>query len=91
MAHAVKDKKKLIARISRIKGQLNGVEKALTEERDCFVILNTVAACRGAINSLMAEILEGHIRFHLLDHAGSKAERDQATHEIIEVMNAFLK
>lgn len=92
MAHTVKDKEKLVARIGRIRGQLNAVERALIQEKDCYQILQTTAACRGAMNSLMAEILEGHIRFHLLEHtANRKKERERAAYEIIDVLNAFLK
>jgi len=35
------------------------LKKALNEERDCGEVLLTLAACRGAMNALMAEILEG--------------------------------
>lgn len=91
MSHTVKDKKKLVSRIGRIRGQLNGIERALLEEKDCFLILQTSTACRGALNSLITEILEGHIRSHLLEGARSKTERDQAAHELIDVVKAFLK
>src|ERR1700730_1856466 len=67
MSHKIKGKKDLIARIGRIRGQLNAVERALIEDKDCFQILQTVAACHGALNGLMAQILESHIRSHLLD------------------------
>src|SRR5580704_3660557 len=67
MAHLIKDKKKLISRVKRIKGQLGSVEKALDEVHDCAQILQTIAACRGALDSLMSEIFEGHIRMHIID------------------------
>lgn len=91
MTHTVRDKKKLVSRISRIRGQLNGIERALQEEKDCFLILQTATACRGAMNSLIAEILEGHIRSHLLESTRTRIERDQAAHELIDVVNAFLR
>jgi DNA-binding FrmR family transcriptional regulator len=59
-----RDRGKLLNRVRRIRGQIDAVEKALDKEQDCSTILLTIAACRGAINSLMAEIIEGHIRFH---------------------------
>ena len=67
MAHIAKHKKQLLHRVRRLRGQLNAIEKALDEERDCSSVLLTLAACRGAMDSLMAEIIEGHIRFHILD------------------------
>jgi DNA-binding FrmR family transcriptional regulator len=92
MAHIIKNKKKLLARISRIRGQINGIEKALNEDRECGEVLLTLAACRGAINALMAEILEGHVRLHLLQ-PDSRNETDQAVaaEELIEVIRRYLK
>jgi len=92
VAHVIQNKKKLLARLSRIRGQINGIEKALNEERDCGEILLTLAACRGAMNALMAEILEGHVRLHLLhpdiqkDPAGAAAAE-----ELVEVIKRYLK
>jgi len=92
MAHTAREKKKLVDRIKRIRGQLNGVEKALEEERDCGEVLLTLAACRGAMNSLMAEILEGHVRFHLLpQETKPNSETAQAAEELIEVIKRYLK
>jgi DNA-binding FrmR family transcriptional regulator len=92
MAHIIKNKKKLLARISRIRGQINGIEKALNEDRECGEVLLTLAACRGAINALMAEILEGHVRLHLLQ-PDPRNETDQAVaaEELIEVIRRYLK
>ena len=90
MAHLIQNKKKLLARISRIRGQLNGVEKALDAERECGEILLTLAACRGALNSLMAEILEDHVRQHVFASDSAKS-RNTAGEELIEVIKRYLK
>jgi DNA-binding FrmR family transcriptional regulator len=90
MAHLIQNKKKLLARISRIRGQLNGIEKALDADRDCGEVLLTLAACRGALNSLMAEILEDHVRQHVLG-AQSPKDREVAAEELIEVIKRYLK
>ncbi|HTR04016.1 MAG TPA: metal/formaldehyde-sensitive transcriptional repressor [Thermoanaerobaculia bacterium] len=92
MAHTIKDKKHLVARISRIRGQLNAIDRALQEEEDCYRILQTTAACHGALNSLMVEILESHIRHHLLGPESARvAERRKAAREVITIINAFLR
>jgi FrmR/RcnR family transcriptional regulator, repressor of frmRAB operon len=92
MAHTKKDKEKLLNRVNRIKGQLNAIEKALQGDEDCSRALQTIAACRGAINGLMAEVLEGHVRFHVVD-PGRKptAEQAEATEELIDLVNRYLK
>jgi DNA-binding FrmR family transcriptional regulator len=92
MAHTIHQKKKMLNRIRRIRGQVEAIEKALEQERDCTVILQTVAACRGAINGLMSEIIEGHIREHVLDPQEPVASpRTQAAQELIDVVQAYLK
>jgi DNA-binding FrmR family transcriptional regulator len=92
MAHTIRDKTKLLNRVRRIRGQLDAVEKALDQEEDCSLILMTIAACRGAINSLMAEVIEGHIRFHVVDpDQRPTSERSRAAQELIDVVKAYLK
>jgi DNA-binding FrmR family transcriptional regulator len=39
----------------------------LEGEGECEEVLQLVACCRGALNGLMAELIEGHLRFHVLD------------------------
>jgi DNA-binding FrmR family transcriptional regulator len=90
MAHLIQQKKKLSARLSRIRGQLNGIERALEENHDCGEVLLTLAACRGALNALMAEILEGHVRQHLLNEKSTESQA-AAGEELIEVIKRYLK
>lgn len=90
------DKKKLLARIKRIQGQLGGVAKALDQEKDCAVILQTVAACRGAINGLVREILEDHIRSHLIEEKSKSSHEhghghETAALELIDILRSYLK
>ncbi len=92
MAHTIRDKKKLINRVRRIRGQLAAVEKAVDDEHECSNILLTIAACRGAINGLMAEVIEGHIRFHVVDpDKRPTSEQARAAQELIDVVKAYLK
>jgi len=92
MAHIVRDKKKMLNRVRRIRGQIESVEAAIEREADCSDILHTISACRGAINALMAEVLDGHIRFHVMDpDQDPKSERARATQELIDVLRTYLK
>lgn len=87
-----RDKKKLLNRIRRIRGQLEGVERALEAEQECSAVLMTLAACRGSINGLMAEIIEGHILHHIVEsEQHSHAERSQAAGELIDVVKSYMK
>ena len=92
MAHTIRDKKKLQDRVRRVRGQLDAVERALEQEEECSTILMTLAACRGAMNSLMAEVIEGHIRYHVVDpDRRPTSGRARAAQELIRVVKAYLK
>jgi DNA-binding FrmR family transcriptional regulator len=66
LSHTTKNKTKMLSRVKRIKGQVEAIERALGGEGECEDILQLVASCRGALNGLMAELIEGHLRFHVL-------------------------
>jgi DNA-binding FrmR family transcriptional regulator len=92
MAHVIRDKKKLLDRARRIRGQIEAVERALESEADCTEILHTIAACRGAINGLMTEVIEGHIRFHIVDpDSHPTSERAVAAQELIDVIKQYVR
>ncbi|HEV2210271.1 MAG TPA: metal/formaldehyde-sensitive transcriptional repressor [Verrucomicrobiae bacterium] len=92
MAHTVRDKQKLLMRVRRIRGQVNALERLLEAEADCSKTLHLTVACRGAINSLMAEILEGHIRFHIINPDDKPtSEQAEAAEDVIDVVRSYLK
>jgi len=92
MSHTITDKKRLINRVRRIRGQIEGIEKALDDEKDCSSILQDIAAARGAINGLMAEVLEGHISLHVLDpEATLTSDQGRATKVLLELIRTYLK
>jgi FrmR/RcnR family transcriptional regulator, repressor of frmRAB operon len=92
MAHTIRDKRKIINRIRRIRGQVDSIEKAVLEEKDCSAILHTIAACRGAIGGLMVEVLEGHLRFHVVNpDLNPTSEQSQAAQEMIDVLRTYLR
>ena len=92
MSHTIKDKKELILRAKRIQGQVEALVRALTEERECSDVLQLMSAARGAMNSLMAELLEGHIKSHVLnDKQKPTAEQLAAAEEVIAMVKSYLK
>jgi DNA-binding FrmR family transcriptional regulator len=92
MAHTIRDKTKLLHRVRRIRGQVEAVERAIDQEQDCSDILHAIAACHGAIKGLMAEVIEGHIRFHVVDpDRQPTSDQAQAAQELIDVIKAYLK
>lgn len=92
MAHTVEEKKRLLNRVRRIKGQVAAIERALDQESECSDVLHNISACRGAMDALMAEVIEGHIRFHILDQNGSATdEQTRAADDLVHALRAYLK
>jgi DNA-binding FrmR family transcriptional regulator len=92
MGHTAKDKEKLLIRVRRIRGQVEAIERTLAGEHECSDVLQLVAACRGALNGLMAELVEGHIWFHVLDPNRAKdSAQAAAAEELIDIVKAYLK
>jgi DNA-binding FrmR family transcriptional regulator len=92
MSHTIEDKQKLLLRAKRIQGQVEALVRALTEERDCSDVLQLMSAARGAMNSLMAELLEGHIRSHVLNGKQKPTSAQVlAADEVIDMVKSYLR
>jgi FrmR/RcnR family transcriptional regulator, repressor of frmRAB operon len=91
MAHLHRHKDKLLHRIKRLQGQMSAVHRAIEEDQDCSAVLPTLAAARGAMNALLAEIIEGHMREHIVD-PGKRPDtpRRRAAQELIDVVRAYV-
>ena len=90
MSHQDREKLKLLQRLRRVRGQLDAVERSLTAGEECGGQLMQLAAVRGGVNSLMAEVLETHIRFHLTDGAKEQIAPELAE-DLIDLGHAYLK
>ena len=92
MSHTINAKQELILRAKRIQGQVEALVRALTEERECSDVLQLLSAARGAVNSLMAELLEGHIKSHVLNGRHKPtSEQLEAADEVIAMVKSYLK
>jgi DNA-binding FrmR family transcriptional regulator len=92
MTHLVRDQKKLLNRVSRIRGQIEAIHEGITEGKDCPALMQEIAGCRGALDGLMAEIIEIHIRFDVADPSAlPTSKRARATEELIDVVKAYLR
>jgi DNA-binding FrmR family transcriptional regulator len=92
LGHTIKQKEKLLARVRRVRGQVEALERAIDLEKGCAEVLQLVVAARGAMNSLMAEVIEGHIRVHVVDPSRERnQERAKGAEELIEVIQTYLR
>ena len=92
MTHAIQEQQKLLNRIRRLGGQVHAIERALEAEAGCAEIMHLLTAARGAINGIMAEVVEDHIQMHMIDGSRkpSRAETEAAA-ELIDVLRSYIK
>ena len=90
MPHTPKHKDRLLSRIKRLQGQLGAVANSLENGDECYVVLQTLASTRGALQGLIGEIIEGHIRDHVVAARTAK-DASEAGEQTIEIMKSFWK
>lgn len=91
MPHSPADKKKALTRLRRIRGQTDALERALETGADCGAVLQQLAAIRGAVNGLMAEVLESHLREEFGETAAKDAARRESVQQAIALVRSYLK
>ena len=92
MSHTSRNKANLLARVRRIRGQVEALERALEAEKGCAEIMQQIAAFRGAANGLMTEVIEEHVRAHMASPSSTgNASRTRGADELIEVVRAYLR
>jgi FrmR/RcnR family transcriptional regulator, repressor of frmRAB operon len=92
MTHTVREKRKLLARVRRLRGQIDAIERALETEAGCEQVMHLLAGARGAMAGLMAGVVEDHVRTHLVDterHPG--ALDNNAAEQLLDVVRTYLK
>ena len=92
MSHTIREQQKLLIRVRRLRGQVDAIERALEEESGCDKVMHLIAGVKGATSSLMAEVMEDHVRGHFVDakrkNHGSMAD---AAEQLIDVLHAYVK
>jgi DNA-binding FrmR family transcriptional regulator len=89
MSHLSHDPDRLLARVRRIRGQVEAIERAVTEGRDCGEILHLVASVRGATQGLTQVLIEDHLRLHVADEADAEA-RHKGAAELAAALRSYL-
>jgi FrmR/RcnR family transcriptional regulator, repressor of frmRAB operon len=92
MTHTVREKQKLLARVRRIRGQVEAIERALENVAGCEKVMHLLAGLRGATSGLMAEVVEDHVRTHLVDaDSYPGALNVEAADQLLDVIRTYLK
>jgi DNA-binding FrmR family transcriptional regulator len=92
MTHAIHEKQKLLNRVRRLRGQIDAIERALEAEDSCTEVMRLLTAARGALNGMMAEVVEDHIQMHMMA-ANRKPTRDEieAADELVDVLRSYIR
>lgn len=92
MSHTIHDKARLLARVRRIRGQAEALERAIDGEQGCAQVLHQIAGIRGAVHGLMTQVMEGHIHEHVAGAGkSSAASRERAADELVAVLRSYLR
>ena len=92
MPHSDDDKKRALTRLARIRGQAEGLERAIKAGTDCSLLLQQIAALRGAVGGLMAEIIESHLKETLgIDPQTGGTAADEELEKILKILRTYLK
>ena len=92
MSHVAKEKAKLLNRLKRMRGQIEAIERAVDAENECATVLQQATACRGALDGFIAEVIEDHIREHMVDEdAARDSSQAVAAEELIDIVHQYLK
>lgn len=91
MTHVATEKTKLLNRLRRIRGQLDAIERAVEDDSECARVLQQATSCRGAMDGFIAEVIEDHIREHMVDSAAPADDpKVQAAEELVSIVHAYL-
>jgi DNA-binding FrmR family transcriptional regulator len=91
MTHTIHEKQKLLARIRRIRGQVEAIERALENEMGCDPVMHLLAGVRGSVAGMMAEVIEDHVRDHIMNPGDDKVASSEAAEHLIDVIRSYLK
>jgi len=92
MSHVVEGKQKLLNRVRRLRGQIDALERALDADEGCSEVMRLLTAARGAINGIMAEVVEDHILMHMIDAERKRSRNEQeAADELLDVLRTYIR
>jgi DNA-binding FrmR family transcriptional regulator len=91
MSHVANEKAKLLNRLKRLRGQMDAIARAVEADGECARVLQQATSCRGALDGFIAEVIEDHVREHMIDPSAPKDDpRTLAAEELVEIVHAYL-
>lgn len=92
MGHIAHEKQKLLNRLRRLRGQIDALERAVDGDVECARVLQQATACRGALEGFIAEVIEDHIREHMVDPDLPVSDpKIQAAEELVAIIKSYMR
>ncbi len=92
MTHSIREQNKPLNRVRRIRGQVDAIQRALEGEASCAQVMHRITASRGAINGLLSDVVEDHLRSHLIDRSAHRDALDaDAVDQLVEIVRSCVK
>ena len=87
--HPETEKEALILRLHKIKGQVQAVERLVSEDADCTEILNQLISARSALKSLAEKIIHSHAH-DCIENVKDPAQGRRNLRSLITVLQRYV-
>jgi DNA-binding FrmR family transcriptional regulator len=91
MPHSPEEKKRVLTRVRKVRGQLDALERRLELGTDCAPVPRQLAAIRSAINGVMAVVLESHVREDFAHRTGSAQAQSGSIDDVVTLIRTYLR
>ncbi len=91
MPHTAEEKKRVLTRVRRLRGQIDALERVLEEGAECGPVLQQIAAVRGAVNGLMSGVLESHLREEFMQWGTASESQQASIDEVVSLVRSYLR
>ena len=91
MSHLAREKAKLLVRLRRLRGQIEALERAVDADEECSNVLQQATSCRGALDGFIAEVIEDHIREHMIDARPGGDDSRAAAEQLVDIVHQYLR
>lgn len=82
------DKRALVVRLRRIKGQIEGIEKMVEADTDTSDVLMQVVSARRALKSFSEEVIGSHLN-ECIENASSEPEGRRELRSLLTVLKRY--
>jgi DNA-binding FrmR family transcriptional regulator len=80
----------LLARLSRVEGQVRGISRMLDEGKYCIDVVNQITAARKALEKVALLVIQRHVNSCVRD-AMAEGRGEEITEELVNSLDKFMR